>query len=249
MFSLRKKFMDAVAPAAKAIGRFYTRHYNRIQFASYEPFNVLLAGSQTLLGTSASLGGVNAETAAALSFLIGSGLIWKFHPDKKPTNLFYGGLALAAGGGCLAGAGYELSGLSVTIASLETARGGLKFLNEKIKSDAPVTHFTRRTHNLGQKTMLPYTLPVESLSARFKNFGRFINERPFVTGAIIKIPCRLDYIIGNAAQGNVLGMIGALVGLAWANGDVALAFNDEKLRDQVAEYSKPDAPITPHNYL
>jgi hypothetical protein len=240
MFSLRKKFTDAVAPAAKAVGRFYSQHYNRIQFASYEPFNVLLAGSQTLLGTSSTLGGVNAETAAALSFLVGSGLIWKFHPEKKPTNLFYGGLALATGGGFLTGAGYELSGLSVTIASLETSRGGLKFLSEKLKSGVPVTRFTQFTETLGQKIMSPYMWPVETLSARFKNFGQFINDRPFVTGAIIKIPCRLDYIIGNASQGNVLGMIGAAVGFAWMNGDIALAFNDKKLRDQVTEFSKPD---------
>lgn len=76
--------------------------------------------------------GFNAETLAALCLLLGSALIWRFDPKHRPHLLFYGGLALASGGAFLTAAGYTWTGLSVVLASLETARGGRYVLNNWI---------------------------------------------------------------------------------------------------------------------
>lgn len=85
--------------------QFFAKHHNKIQFFGYEVANLVLVAQQLWL-TDGSGYGLNAETLAALSLLLGSALIWRFDPKLHPHLLFYGGLALIWGGVFLAAAGY-----------------------------------------------------------------------------------------------------------------------------------------------
>ncbi|MCB0212754.1 MAG: hypothetical protein KDJ52_25655, partial [Anaerolineae bacterium] len=108
--------------------RFFAKHHNKIQFFGYEVANLVLVAHQLWFSDGPGYG-LNAETMAALSLLIGSIFIWRFDPKLRPHLLFYGGIALTCGGAFLAAAGYLWTGWSVVLASLETARGGRFMLN------------------------------------------------------------------------------------------------------------------------
>ena len=82
-----------------------------------------------------------------------------------------------------------------------------------------------------------YAACVDSLTRRFRRAGRFINERPFVTGALIKAPARLEFVGKQMLAGD---LIGAAVGLSWMLlGDGGLALNDAKLNALFMARSQP----------
>ncbi|MEZ4707271.1 MAG: hypothetical protein R3A44_08700 [Caldilineaceae bacterium] len=211
---------------------FFARHHNKIQFFGYEVANVIwVLDHATRTGQTGY--GANVETAAALAFLIGSGLIWRFEPERRPHMLFYGGVMLALGGVGLVMAGFALTGLAVVLASLETARGGMAIVSahvDRTLSDASVTRPSHQfTFRLAYYVLGWYQRPVAILARRFPGLGRYIDERPFVTGALIKAPLRLEFIIKKLL---IADWVGVAVGLSWMLlGDVALAFNDVELQE------------------
>ena len=216
--------------------KMFSNHHNKIQFFGYEVANVIWILYQTS-GTGQSDYGFNGETYTALAFLVGSGLIWRFDPVKRPHLLFYGGMMLALGGLLLASAGFLLTGLAVVLASLETARGGMGVLAANLDQRQPAAtarhSFQPVTLQFARLTLGWYLPLIAQLTKRFPHIGRFIDERPFVTGAIIKIPLRLEFILKKLLIGD---WVGAGVGLSWMLlGDVALAFNDEGLRAAVEQ--------------
>ncbi|MEZ4863491.1 MAG: hypothetical protein R3C14_19385 [Caldilineaceae bacterium] len=71
--------------------------------------------------------------------------------------------------------------------------------------------------------------------------GCFVNKRPFITGALIKAPMRLEFIGKKLLLGD---WIGAAVGLSWMLlGDVALAFNDAELRAAVGSFGSSEKMV------
>ena len=207
--------------------KFFATHHNKIQFFGYEVANLLWVYHH--VSRSGTPGyGLNAETCAALCFLTGSGLIWTFHPERRPQMLFHGGLCLTFGGLFLAIAGFAVTGLAVMLASLETARGGYNFLQayaEDHPAGAAAAH--RATLQLARITLGWYGRLVVFWTGRFPRLGRFIDQRPFITGAMIKAPLRLEFIAKKLLLGD---WVGTLVGLSWMIlGDIALAFNDAEL--------------------
>ena len=224
----------------------FARHHNKIQFFGYEVANVVLV-LQQMLQSSTTGYGVNVETGAALFFLIGSALIWKFDPERRPQMLFAGGIALAIGGLFLTAAGYGLTGVAVIVASLETARGGVAILQEtvvgQLRAGATVKPMLQFTLVCARYGLSWYQIPVNCLAGKFDHFGRFINERPFVTGALIKAPLRVEFVAKKLLIGD---WIGVAVGLSWmVLGDVALAFNDAKLQTLAQHESLPAASSRP----
>jgi len=209
---------------------FFAKHHNKIQFFGYEVANLVLVSQQLWFADKPGYG-LNAETLAALSLLLGSAFIWRFDPKTRPHLLFYAGLALACGGVFLTAAGYTWTGLSVILASLETARGGRAVLNHWIaehRSTAgrlPGVGIHKRVANW---TLSGYCLLVDGLIRVYPGLGCFINERPFITSTVIKAPLRLEFICKKLLLGD---WIGASVGLSWLLlGDLALALNDSQLQ-------------------
>ncbi|MDH3600028.1 MAG: hypothetical protein OEU26_10370, partial [Candidatus Tectomicrobia bacterium] len=211
--------------------RQFAKHHNKIQFFGYEVANVVLVVQQALQrGTTGY--GLNYETFSALSLLAGSAFIWRFDPERRPHLLLYGGIALTIGGLFLMAAGYIMTGLAVAVASLETARGGLlalqDYIDERSKKGASVESFLDHTLQIARLALGWYLMPIDYLTSKFQHFGRFINDRPFITGTLIKAPMRLEFIVKKMLIGD---WIGAAVGISWMTlGDVALAFNDAKLQ-------------------
>lgn len=212
------------------------KHHNKIQFFGYEVANMVLVAQQLLTSEGLSYG-INAETAGALFFLLGSGLIWFFDYKTRPYLLFYGGIALTIGGTFFAFAGYLLTGLSVMLASLETARGGLNILNQIIddqfdlQSDCSLACYIHQ--QIAERTLGWYSRLVERFANIYPDLGRFIDERPFITSTLIKAPLRFEFIGKKLLVGD---WIGAMVGVSWLFlGDLALAFNDPHLQEQVKQ--------------
>lgn len=221
-------------------------HHNRIQFFGYEVANVVLVIQQTLnAGTTPY--GLTFETYAALSLLIGSACIWRFDCQARPSMLYWGGMALALGGVFLIGAGYTLSGVAVTLASLETARGGMSILRKQVDGELggirEIATPTRIALSIATLSLGWYVAVVDAVTSRWIGFGRFVNERPFLTGALIKAPTRLEFVAKKIVEGDA---VGAAVGLSWMIlGDGALAFNDTKLKTLVIELSRPRPMAAP----
>lgn len=217
----------------------FAKHHNKIQFFGYEVANLLLVAQNLWIAQGAGYG-LNAETFSALCMLLGSAFIWRFDSEKRPYLLFYGGVALACGGLFLAGAGYRWTGLSVALSSLETARGGLGVLRgwthsqQMAGTPMPWTmafHLRVATCCLGW-----YCVLIDRLSRAKPGLGRFIDERPFITGTLIKAPLRLEFVGKKMLAGD---WIGVLVGLSWLLlGDLALAFNDAELQAYVQQGSE-----------
>ncbi|MGB4107036.1 MAG: hypothetical protein WBK55_04500 [Alphaproteobacteria bacterium] len=213
------------------ISRAFVRHHNKFQFFGYQPANVILAlNTYRLSGVSQY--GLNDEGYAALSFLIGSGAIYHFDFNKRPTRLLWGGLGLALGGGLLSSAGYPVSGVPVAIASLETARGGLRVIKEhvaaKTAAHEPISLTTKFSLHAGNIILAPYNFIVEKGIAKIPGLGEYLNKRPFIAGTLIKSPPRLIYIAQKIAEGDG---VGTAVGFSWlAVGDTALTFNDRKFK-------------------
>ena len=206
--------------------KFITRYHNKIQLFGYEIANLLLLFQG--LKTSHTFGySFNYETLTAVSFLIASGFIYSFDFVKRPAMLFVGGVFLTLGGLCLFLAGYAVTGITVIIASLETARGGLHTLKSRLDElkIKPVT--SQSIYYFGIFILSPYILPIEKILNNLPPIGKFINDRPFVTGLLIKAPGRIEFIAKNILQQNIIGII---VGFSWfVFGDCALALNDMKL--------------------
>ncbi|MCB0125713.1 MAG: hypothetical protein KDE58_25840, partial [Caldilineaceae bacterium] len=209
----------------------FAKHHNKIQFFGYEVANLILVAQQLWVANESGYG-LNAETLAALSLLLGSALIWRFDPKARPHLLFYGGLALATGGAFLTAAGYLWTGLSVVLASLETARGGLGVLNgwtaEQALNMLPLPMTISIHWRVARWSLYGYCPLVDYVVSFSPRLGRFINERPFITSTLIKAPLRLEFIGKKVLLGD---WIGAAVGLSWLLlGDLALAFNDADLQ-------------------
>ena len=78
-----------------------------------------------------------------------------------------------------------------------------------------------------------YSNLVERFANVYPDLGRFIDERPLITSTLIKAPLRFEFIGKKLLLGD---WIGALVGLSWLFlGDLALAFNDPQLQEQVKQ--------------
>ncbi len=221
----------------------FAKHHNKIQFFGYEVANLVLVAQQLWLANEPGYG-LNAETLAALSLLLGSALIWRFDPKVRPHLLFYGGLALAVGGAFLSAAGYLWTGLSVVLASLETARGGLGVLNgwvaEQQWNMLPLPMTISIHWRVARWSLHGYCRLVDFVVGCSPDLGRFINERPFITGTLIKAPLRLEFVGKKLLLGD---WIGVAVGLSWLLlGDLALAFNDAGLQ-AYAQPSNADYPL------
>lgn len=220
-----KRAFEAVAfktTTGRYISRAFVKHHNKFQFFGYQPANIILALNNSM----------HDESYAALSFLTGSLSIYHFDFNKRPTRLLWGGLGLTAGGIFLSAAGYPASGVPVALASLETARGGLKKIEDHIaaKTAAGEAIHLTTTFSLhaGRAIMAPYNFLVEKFVAKLPAVGDFLNKRPFVAGTIIKSPPRAVYIAQKLAEGDY---VGAAVGMSWlAIGDVALTFNDRNFK-------------------
>ena len=192
------------------VSKLFAKYHNQCQFFGYEVANILLVVHETTKSGMTGYG-FNLETYTALFFLAGSACIWCFDPEKRPQLLFFGGLLLTIGGVFLINAGYGLTGWAVVIASLESARGGFLCLQDHIQT------------NLLQGKKLPgsafiqlrcarfllgwYVQLVSTLSTKFNGVGRFINERPFLTGTLIKAPFRLEFIIKKLLIGDWVGVL------------------------------------------
>jgi hypothetical protein len=206
---------------------YFAKHHNKIQFFGYEVANLVLVAQQLWLANRPGYG-LNAETLAALSLLLGSAFIWRFDPRTRPHLLFYGGLALACGGAFLTAAGYVWTGLSVVLASLETARGGRAVLDLWIAEQQLVSRTLPLRAGIhvcvAAWSLNWYCRMVDALIGVYPGLGRFINERPFITGTVIKAPLRLEFIGKKLLLGD---WIGIAVGFSWLLlGDLALALND-----------------------
>lgn len=228
--------------------QYFARHHNKIQFFGYEVANLVLVAQQLWFADGPGYG-VNAETLAALALLLGSAFIWRFEPDSRPHWLFYGGIALAFGGGFLVRAGYLWTGLSVILSSLETARGGmgvlLGWIDEQTHRGVIPPLFISVHQRVAFWSLSWYCVLVNVVVGIYPALGRFINERPFITSTLIKAPLRLEFIGKKLLTGD---WIGAFVGLSWLLlGDLALAFNDAELQAyaQRAEVGKPLISFVP----
>lgn len=211
--------------------QFFAKHHNKIQLFGYEVANLLLVAQQLWL-TRGTGYGLNLETMAALALLLGSALIWRFDPKARPHLLFYGGMALAVGGAFFTAAGYTWTGLSVIVSALETARGGLGVLNgwvaEQGQKRFPLPTAIVIHWRVARWTLHGYCRLVAFVAGFAPTLGRFIDERPFITGTLIKAPLRVEFIGKKLLSGD---WIGAAVGLSWLFlGDLALAFNDAQLQ-------------------
>ncbi|MEZ4658767.1 MAG: hypothetical protein R2911_14445 [Caldilineaceae bacterium] len=209
----------------------FAKHHNKIQFFGYEIANIVLVIQQLWLTRSTGYG-LNAETVAAVALLVGSALIWRFDPTARPHLLFYGGMALAVGGAFFTAAGYTWSGLSIILSALETARGGLGVLNEWVKEQKwnmlPLPVAISIHWRVARWSLCGYCRVVNFVVGFAPDLGRFIDERPFITGVLIKAPLRFEFIGKKLLVGD---WIGAVVGLSWLLlGDLALAFNDVELQ-------------------
>ncbi|MEZ4681468.1 MAG: hypothetical protein R2932_45375 [Caldilineaceae bacterium] len=209
----------------------FANHHNKIQFFGYEVANLLLVAQQLWL-TRGTGYGLNLGTMAALALLLGSALIWRFEPKARPHLLFYGGMALGIGGAFFTAAGYTWTGLSVIDSALETARGGLGVLNvwvaEQGRNRLPLPTAIAIHWRVARWTLHGYCRLVAFIGGLVPDLGRFIDERPFITGTMIKAPLRLEFIGKKLLSGDP---IGAAVGLSWLFlGDLALAFNDTQLQ-------------------
>jgi len=81
-----------------------------------------------------------------------------------------------------------------------------------------------------------YVKLIKAIARRFKTLGKFINTRPFLSGALIKAPLRLEFIIKKILSGDV---VGASVGLSWmVLGDGGLALNDNTLKRKFKAYAE-----------
>lgn len=210
---------------------YFAKHHNKIQFFGYEVANLLLVAQQLWL-TRGTGYGLNLETMAALALLLGSALIWRFDPKARPHLLFYGGMALAVGGAFFTAAGYTWTGLSVIVSALETARGGLGVLTgwvaDQQRNRLPLPTAIAIHWRMARWSLYGYCRLVALIARIAPALGRFIDERPFITGTLIKAPLRLEFIGKKLLSGD---WIGAAVGLSWLFlGDLALAFNDAKLQ-------------------
>ncbi|MBV7339845.1 hypothetical protein KFU94_68870 [Chloroflexi bacterium TSY] len=221
----------------------FAKHHNKIQFFGYEIANLVLVGQQLWLTHDTGYG-FNTETMAALALLLGSLFIWLFDPKMRPYLLFYGGLALAVGGALFAAAGYTWTGLSIVLASLETARGGLGVLNgwidERKQQAAPVPFSITIHQQVVHRSLCWYCQLVDVVVSISPDLGRFINERPFITSTLIKAPLRLEFVGKKLLMGDWIGVV---VGLSWLLlGDLALAFNDAELQAYVERSEVAHAP-------
>ena len=193
------------------------RRYNLIQLLGYEFGNLALLAQHGLSPGQAG----TFEALAAASFMLGSLSICLFKPEERPSLLFLGGIWLSVGGLMLALAGFPLTGGAVLLASLETARGGLPLMRPSSGRGGG-----RILFEIARLLMAPYCRAVAATVGRFPGVGGFIQGRPFLASAFIKMPLRLEFVLRNLLVGDAIGVA---IGLSWMFGDGALALNDEQL--------------------
>ena len=213
--------------------------HNKIQFLGYEAANLVLVGNALLFGKEID-NNTALEVCAVFALIAGSICIFFYDPGRRSTLLFYGGVGLTLGGVFLAISGYYLTGISVALASLETTRGGILSIVDHCESSlleqSSVSLFTRKTLRISTRLIGWYIKMIAKISRRFKTFGTFINTRPFLSGALIKAPLRLEFIVKKILTGD---LVGAGAGLSWMIlGDGGLALNDAKLKQRLAAYSE-----------
>lgn len=208
------------------------RHHNKIQWVGYEGGNALLLWHETsgrIDPSDLNIGILNLlsfEALAALAFFCGSSFIYAYEPTRRPAALFLGSLALIAGGVFLVLAGYFWTGLSVAIASLETARGGLIKLDE---AAAMLRAPSKLILLLGRLLLFAYTAPLKVICRRISSIGQVLEERPFLVSFLIKMPLRVEFIVVSFLADS---LVGVTVGMLWmVLGDGALALNEEKLKE------------------
>lgn len=222
----------------KSIARFSVSQHNKIQFFGYEVANLVLLADAYIRHE--NVGGRSVyEVSAAIFFLCGSLCIWRFDDRNRPGMLFYGGVLLTFGGISLVADGYVLTGLSVSLASLETMRGGLfeiaNYIEYGLTNDKPIRKGARLTVRYGAVLFGWYVKLVSWFGRRFPRLGGFMDNRPFLAGTLIKAPFRLEFIIRKILIGDY---VGAGVGVSWmVLGDCGLALNDQKLKSALSDFS------------
>ena len=242
MSTLFRHFMRATKNRAKAVLRPIVRNNNLSQFLGYEVANVALAVQKSFENGHFEAA-ANHETWGALSMLFGSAALLGFDPEEKPEYMVWGGAGLALGGAFLVAAGYPVTGGALTVASMENVRGGRQMVRERIqraKDEGARVPLTSRVTDVLSAPSIIYTAPVNAATKRGKKIGKFINERPFLTGAMIKAPLRLEFICKNAVQipaEPINATIKTLIGLAWMiPGDGGIALNDKKFKARVMRW-------------
>ncbi len=227
-----------VLTATRKLAQLCVEQHNKIQFAGYELANIVLISDayfrQGFTGSRSVY-----EVFAAVFFIAGSACIWRFDKLIRPSMLFFGGLFLTLGGLFLTAEGYILTGLSVTLASLETMRGGLletaNHIEYALTHRKPITKNALLTLRYGAAVFGWYVKFVSTISNRFRRLGGFINNRPFLTGALIKAPFRLEFTVRKLLTGD---FIGAGVGASWmVLGDGGLALNDQRLKAAITNFA------------
>lgn len=234
IFMLKQIFKNAAfgTKFGRAITKGLLKYHNQIQFIGYEFANAALAARGLLSGEETM--SQTYEVLTAGSFATGSFSITRFDFEKRPEMLMWGGLLLALGGGFLSASGYPASGIPVAIASMETARGGFNALEASLHaSPSNGREFSKLSYKAMKYPLKPYKFLVEDVISKVGSLGKFLEERPFVSGTFIKSPPRLTYIYQKAIQRDWLG-VG--VGLSWLIlGDGALTLNDEKLKNSIQD--------------
>ncbi len=212
-------FIERPGHAGRSLVLWLCRRHNVVQLVGYEAGNLALLAQHGLAPGHAGA----FEALAAASFMLGSLGICFFDPARRPALLLLGGLWLTLGGLMLVLAGYPFTGGAVMLASLETARGGLAALQEA----------AGRGPLAGAATLLmaPYCRLARLVMQGVPTVGDFVQNRPFLTSTMIKLPLRLEFILRNLAAGDAVGV---LIGLSWMLlGDGALALNDQGLKERL----------------
>ena len=208
---------------AQSILKFYAIRHNQIQFFGYEAANIALFTVQFSGGRGWEQG-LNAESSAAAAFMVGSLFVFFFHPQKRPWYLFLGGAGIFLGGLFLFLGEYYSTGVAVILSGAEMMRGALNIYEAAVL-----------TRGLFYKTVFffiaPYRMFMKSLFRKFRTLGQFVDEHPFITGAILRAPTRIEFTVKQFLMGGIVGWVGVAVGLSWMIlGDIAIAFNDKKLQ-------------------
>jgi len=161
-------------------------------------------------------------------------MIWALEYPKwkdKAGLLFYGALSLTTGGIALAcnGGPQIVTGTAIAVASLETARGGARWLlgqTQKSRTINEELNGGQKVNYLASKIFVAtYGHIAESLFNKIPIVDHWVEKRPFVTGSLIKLASRSFYLYAMAQANSAIGFA---IGCSWVVGDIALACLDKK---------------------
>jgi len=259
----------------RSIATSYCEKPESNQFWSYEPANALVVTKKHFMENpnpyiydhdyTNTLTSFDA-TSAGLLFL-GSGIVKYMH--VHPTMLFYGGMTLASGAVALTGACIEnaedvqeatlasITGLAVTLSSLETARGGTFVMEGHINSNDNPSSFTKNTQKIAKSfyKYSGYNHALHKICNKSETLTDLIENRPMVASGLIKAPLRAGYFASlgwnyaaNDDASLALNAVGVGIGILWVSGDLSLAMMDEKFNNKVRDKLGMEPIERPINY-